>query len=297
MTLRTKEGLLRIFSAAVALPVYAFFIIDDHFYSLGILLVSLVISLACLYEFYQISALDGRGKPFVIPGVLAGVGINLFLYMFAFGRVYGFDRYVSPYDVRPLFMLIIGLGIVVSVLQVAFRPIQEGIYSLASTVFGVVFIVIPFSHIILMKALPDGIHYIVVLHIVIMLNDTFAYFGGMFFGRHKSGFEVSPNKSWEGYFSGMLFSIISTVVANEIMRIFFDKMLFAFIEAIILGVVLSILGNLGDLIESAVKRDAEIKDSGTIIPGHGGMWDVFDALIFVFPVFYYYLYLKKMIGF
>jgi len=61
---------------------------------------------------------------------------------------------------------------------------------------------------------------------------------------------------------------------------------------VLLGVALSVLGNLGDLIESAVKRDGSIKDSGSIIPGHGGMWDVFDALIFSMPLFYYYLMLK-----
>jgi len=68
--------------------------------------------------------------------------------------------------------------------------------------------------------------------------------------------------------------------------------LFSMIEAAVAGIFLSILGHIGDLVESAIKRDGSIKDSGSIIPGHGGMWDAFDALIFTYPLFYYFLILK-----
>ena len=90
----------------------------------------------------------------------------------------------------------------------------------------------------------------------------------------------------------MLFSILAMIITSQVYAVFFGRNLFSMIEAAILGIILGILGDLGDLIESAIKRDGAIKDSGSIIPGHGGMWDVFDALIFVFPLFYYYLVLK-----
>jgi phosphatidate cytidylyltransferase len=293
MLAKTVTMIQRIISALIALPIYAFFIYSDQFFSLGILLVSSVISLATLYEFYMISAFKDRGgKPFIIPGVIAGLAINIIFYLYAFGKVYNYQRYMDLFDMRPVIAVFILLGIAASLMQVGFRSLDEGIYALSTTVFGLVFIVVPYSHIILMKAIPNGFYYIFVLHIVIMLNDSFAYFGGVFFGRHKAGLLVSPNKSWEGYFSGMLFSIIGMIVSNEVLRIFFEIELFSLPEAIILGVILSSLGNVGDLIESAIKRDADVKDSGRIIPGHGGMWDVFDALIFVFPVFYYYLKIK-----
>lgn len=293
MLTKTVTMLQRVTSAVIALPVYFYFVYTDEFYSLGILLISAVISLACLYEFYQVSAMkDKGGMPFIIPGVCAGFLINVLFYMYSFGRVYGYHRYMDLFDIRPLLAILIALCIVASILQVAMRSLDEGIYALSTTVFGIIFIVLPYSHIILMKALPDGLYYILILHILIMLNDSFAYFGGVFFGRHKAGILVSPNKSWEGYFSGMLFSIIGMIVANEVIRIYFDKELFSLPEAVVLGVILSGLGNVGDLIESAIKRDADVKDSGRIIPGHGGMWDVFDALVFVFPVFYYYLKIK-----
>jgi len=140
--------------------------------------------------------------------------------------------------------------------------------------------------------LKDGLYYILILNITVMANDSAAYFGGVLFGRHKTKFEVSPNKSWEGYFSGLLFSILAMIIINQVFASFFGRELFGMIEAAIIGIVISFLANTGDLVESTVKRDGSIKDSGSIIPGHGGMWDVFDAMIFSMPVFYYYLILK-----
>jgi phosphatidate cytidylyltransferase len=125
-----------------------------------------------------------------------------------------------------------------------------------------------------------------------MLNDTGAYFGGVFFGRHKAKFKVSPNKSWEGYFSGLLFSIVGMIIFSQVFEVFFAKNLFSVIEAAALGIVFCFIGNIGDLVESAIKRDGSIKDSGSLIPGHGGVWDVFDSMFVSFPLFYYYLVIK-----
>ena len=85
------------------------------------------------------------------------------------------------------------------------------------------------------------------------------------------------------------------IISPQVLKIFFGRDLgFGILEAALVGIGLSLLGHLGDLVESAVKRDGSIKDSGSIIPGHGGMWDVFDALIFSMPFYYYYLVLKGM---
>ena len=181
---------------------------------------------------------------------------------------------------------------VILLLQLFTRPLKGGSYSLAVTAFGVFYIAFFVSHIILLKALKDGAFYILLLVAVIMLNDTGAYFGGLIFGKHKAGIAASPNKSWEGYFSGLLFGMISFILGSQIITSFFSRELFTMLEAACLGIVVSLLADIGDLVESAVKRDGGIKDSGRIIPGHGGMWDVFDAIIFVLPFFYYYLVFK-----
>jgi phosphatidate cytidylyltransferase len=287
-----NETSTRILSAVVALPVYCFLVVTDLFYSLPILIASLVISLGCLYEYYQISSRDEGNRPFIGAGMGMAAAVNIIMYLYAFGKVYGYAAYVPPYDARFVFaILAIGLPIIFAV-HIYRRPVAGGIYSLATTVFGVVFVAFLFSHIILLKALKDGYIYVLILNAIVMLNDSGAYFGGVYFGRHKAGFKVSPNKSWEGYFSGLLTSIIAMLLISLVLESFFGKSLFNMIEATIIGIAISVVGNIGDLAESAIKRDGSIKDSGSLIPGHGGIWDVFDSMIVTLPLFYYYLVLK-----
>ncbi|OHD66329.1 MAG: hypothetical protein A2176_07540 [Spirochaetes bacterium RBG_13_51_14] len=292
MTDVKKNTLMRILSAVVALPVYVFAIVTDLAQSIPILICSLVITLACLYEYYAITNRGEGGRAFVKTGMVFAVIINVTMYLFAYGRLYGYSRYIPGFDARVVLGIVALILSVILVIQLFTRPLKGAVYSLGVTLFGLMYIVFSFSHIILMKSLADGVYYIIILNVVVMLNDAFAYFGGVLFGKHKTGFPVSPKKSWEGYFSGLLFSILSMVITNEVYVAFFSKHLFGMMEAVFLGIALSVLGNLGDLVESAVKRDGAIKDSGSIIPGHGGMWDVFDALIYAFPLFYYYLILK-----
>lgn len=282
----------RVLSAVIALPVYVYCFATDSLNSIPVLIISIIVSIVCLYEYYQIADKEEGSRPFIKVGILFGVIVNVLMYMYAFGRVYGYNKYIESFDARAVFVIVAVLIVIISIVHIFKRPLQGGIYSLAVTVFGVVYIVFSFSHIILMKALKDGFYYILLLNLVIMLNDAGAYFGGVLYGKHKTKLAASPNKSWEGYFSGMLFSILAMIITAEVYNVFFGKNLFSMIEAAILGIILGVLGDLGDLIESAIKRDGAIKDSGSIIPGHGGMWDVFDALIFVFPLFYYYLLLK-----
>ena len=287
-----NETSTRILSAVVALPVYCFLVVTDLFYSIPILVASLVISLGCLWEYYQISSRDEGNRPFVAAGMVMAAAVNILMYLYAFGRVYGYAAYVAPFDARFIFaVLAVGLPIVFAV-HIYKRPVAGGIYSLATTVFGVVFIAFLFSHIILLKSLKDGYIYVLILNAIVMLNDSGAYFGGVYFGKHKAGFKVSPNKSWEGYFSGLLTSIIAMLLISMVLESFFGKSLFSMVEATIIGIVISVIGNIGDLAESAIKRDGSIKDSGSLIPGHGGLWDVFDSMIVTLPLFYYYLVLK-----
>lgn len=286
-----KSTLYRVLTGIVALPIYFFALATDLFNSIFILIVSLAISLFTLYEYYKLSDKGEEGKPFVLWGMLAAAAANIIIYYFAFGEKFGFI-YSSSFEIKIILAFIaLFLGIIL-IIQLFGRPIKGGIYSLAVTVFGVVYIVFFFSHIIFIKALHDGFLYILILNVVIMLNDTAAYFGGSLFGKHKLNFAVSPNKSWEGYFSGMFFSIVGMIITNLIYSLSMNKNLFSLIECIFVGILLSMLGHIGDLVESAVKRDASRKDSGTLLPGHGGMWDVFDALIFSLPFFYYYLIIK-----
>ncbi|MDY6934571.1 MAG: phosphatidate cytidylyltransferase [Spirochaetota bacterium] len=286
-----RVTITRILSAAIALPVYVFAFISDYLHSIPVLIVSMIISIISLYEFYHMCVRSNDEKPFIFIGLFTGAIVNIVMYYFAYGELYQSIN-SQVFDARIIFAIIIFLIATILILQLCRRPIKGGIYSLSVTVFGVMYIGFFFSHIILMKALQDGFFYILILNIVVMLNDTGAYFGGILLGKHKTNFAVSPNKTWEGYASGMLISILSMIITNEIFMAFYNKYLFTLIESVVLGIFLSIFGHMGDLVESLIKRDSVRKDSGSIIPGHGGMWDAFDALIFTFPFFYYYIVLK-----
>jgi phosphatidate cytidylyltransferase len=282
----------RLLSALICLPLYVAFMWYGEFQYISIVILSIVVTLACLYEYYQIVMGTDQGKPFLVEGLVTAFFVNVLVYVFTFGKLFGATKYIAEFDIRWFGFLIALFLAAIIVRQVFTRKIAGGIFSIAVTLFGVVYIVFFFSHIILVRSLANGFAYLILLHVIVMINDAFAYFGGTLLGRHKTGLEVSPNKSWEGYFSGILFGIISSVVVTEFFNVFYDIQLFSMMEAAVVGCIFSIIGDIGDLIESAVKRDGKVKDSGTIIPGHGGMWDVFDALIFAMPLFYYYLKIR-----
>jgi phosphatidate cytidylyltransferase len=289
----TKRSVLsRVLSALILVPAYLLLIIADWPQFTPILLLSIVVTLACLAEFYKITDRGEEGRPFVKTGMVFAVALNVAMYLFVFGKLYGYGGLVASFDGRVLGFLLVIFVSCLLVLQITTRPLKGGAYSLGVTLFGLIYIAFSFSHIILMKALANGEFYIIIMSVVVIINDSAAYFGGVSMGRHKTKFPASPNKSWEGYFTGLLAGVLSMIITNYVFVYFFDKHLFGMIESVILGIALSLMGDLGDLAESAFKRDGSAKDSGSIVPGHGGIWDVVDAMLFTFPLFYYYLLLK-----
>lgn len=119
--------------------------------------------------------------------------------------------------------------------------------------------------------------------VLIWTSDIFAYLTGSMFGKHKLFERISPKKTWEGTFGGLVFAL----VAAYIISLFVNQL--SMIEWMILAVILVISGTIGDLAESLLKRNAGIKDSGTLFPGHGGVLDRFDAILFASPVVFVYI--------
>jgi phosphatidate cytidylyltransferase len=118
----------------------------------------------------------------------------------------------------------------------------------------------------------------------IWICDTAAYFGGLATGKHKLFERVSPHKTWEGAVWGFVGAVLTMVAAQKLYLPYLK-----FHQAIVMGLIVGVCGQLGDLIESLFKRDAGVKDSSNIIPGHGGVLDRFDSLIFVSPILYLYI--------
>lgn len=128
-----------------------------------------------------------------------------------------------------------------------------------------------------LRALPEGITWTLLALAMTWGNDTGAYFSGLVFGKHKLYPLVSPNKTWEGFAGGM----VTSILAVWIVRLFEPSL--TWVDVLLLGGVAGILGPLGDLSESMIKRAHGVKDSGRLIPGHGGIFDRIDALLFIAP--------------
>lgn len=125
----------------------------------------------------------------------------------------------------------------------------------------------------------EGLHYLLFALLIVWLTDTGAYIFGRLFGRHKLWPEISPNKTIEGFVGGILSSLIVAVIFY-----FNYEMPFSLLPLLLITMLLSVFGQLGDLVESALKRHFDVKDSGNLLPGHGGILDRFDSFIFVLPL-------------
>ena len=148
-------------------------------------------------------------------------------------------------------------------------------------------------HLILLRnAEPIGRQLIFLLAGIIWCSDTGAYLVGRAFGKHKLGTPVSPRKTIEGTIGGLVVGTLTSFLLNAILL----KGTLSWEHAVFIGLLLSVLGQLGDLSASLMKRTAGVKDSGQVIPGHGGFIDRCDSLIFSTPVLYYYLALTGHLG-
>ncbi len=159
----------------------------------------------------------------------------------------------------------------------------EVFWTAAAGVFGLFYIVLPFALALDLRARPNGTWALMYLLILIWVADTAAYFGGKALGRHKLAPTISPGKTVEG----TVISLAATVAAAFFLfRAWFPG--FAEAHGLLLGIIVNVVAQLGDLAESALKRGAGVKDSSTLLPGHGGMLDRIDSLLFALPALWYY---------
>jgi len=153
-------------------------------------------------------------------------------------------------------------------------------------VIGPIYICLPIAMLILVDMHPNGNIWIFFLLAVIFANDTGAFYAGKTLGRHKLYREVSPNKTWEGAFGGL---ILGLIIAFIFLKVDALKVHNPDIGILCLVIGLSIAAQAGDLVESMIKRIYGVKDSGSILPGHGGALDRIDGLLFAIPVLYAYV--------
>ncbi len=198
------------------------------------------------------------------------------------------NEYFHFIDYHILFVLVITILLFMEL----FRNRSSAINNLGSTLLGIFYIGFFSASVLDVREFynspfiySQGGYLILSLLVSIWFCDSAAYFIGSAYGLHKLMPRVSPKKSWEGAVAGFIFAIIGMITAQALVLDFLSLT-----NAIVIGIIVGIFGQIGDLIESLIKRDANVKDSSSLIPGHGGIFDRFDSLLFASPIVYLYLH-------
>lgn len=164
--------------------------------------------------------------------------------------------------------------------------------AIGTWLLSIVYISTPFGLLSLMDSTRYvdhyDINYAIICMILVWVSDSMAFFGGKMFGKHKLAVSISPKKTWEGSVIGFIFTVIASMLIWYLMYPVQD-----FYHFIAIGLIAGFFAQIGDLFESYLKRSVKVKDSSNIIPGHGGVLDRFDSILFVVPALYIYIYLKS----
>ncbi|MEO6305511.1 MAG: phosphatidate cytidylyltransferase [Bacteroidia bacterium] len=250
-----------------------------------------VVSLMGLNEFYKIAEKIGA-KPFKGLGFILAVIVYLsFIPLYSFlpapsNTLDMFELEFTTIDkLQKLTLMLVILGPFLVLTKALFSKKENSIQNAFYTVGGIIYAVVPFA--LLNQTVYYSTDYSIraffepklILGIMFLIwsNDTFAYLGGSLFGKNKMIERVSPGKTWEGTIIGVLITFGLSFTFNYWVFNFED------FTWPLLGAMVPVLATIGDLIESKLKREAGVKDSGSIMPGHGGILDRFDSLIFVSP--------------
>lgn len=298
--------------ALIAIPL---FLLAGYAGGWWFILLWLVISVIGVHEFYGMSALRG-----VSPNRVAGLLFGLFVTLaFAHGRVLDVvsgllasTGVIVPLpSMGQLFLIIILLFVVLIPVLELFRARPSPIQNIATTLFGVLYVSLLLGSLVGLReifvaeefpvtkhfgfqglSVPDEVKQqidlwggmtICTVFAAIWVCDSAAYFAGRAFGKRKLWVRVSPNKTWEGALAGFLAAVTLFLLGRATVVPYLSLS-----EAVLSGCIIGLFGQFGDLVESLFKRDAGLKDSSSLIPGHGGILDRFDSLLFVSPVLFLY---------
>lgn len=264
-----KNNLVQRLIAGISGAALTIFLLTYSIYTFYIVCTILTVTL--LLEFYSLTE---NYKPKKWLGILVGSSLLVSIGLIQ-NNVVDYRMFV--------FVVLAFMSIPISIL---FDKNSNAIHSLSSTLMGLVYIITPLALMMLMSQNNEEEYnrfLILGIFLIIWSNDTGAYFTGKSLGKTKLFERISPNKTVEGSAGGIVLAfVIITIYFHYIVTT--DK--FSFIFWLIFTAVISVAGILGDLIESQFKRTLNIKDSGALIPGHGGFLDRFDALIFALPFAY-----------
>jgi len=203
-----------------------------------------------------------------------------------FGLIWTLLFILSPhFDYVFLTPLLLASAVVLPLIWLLLRRRREEAYiSWAWTIAGILYVGWLLSYLVALRGVDGGRDWIFFALFTTFGSDTIAFFVGSILGRHKISPHISPGKTWEGAVGGVLGAIIASLLLVTIL-----DLPLSYGQAVLLGLLVSILGQLGDLTESWFKRNMGVKDSGKLLPGHGGVLDRIDSVVFAGIVVYYYV--------
>lgn len=279
MSDKLKNLLVRTASGAVLLAIVAGASLSIYSYAL-LLFAIMVIGLV---EFYKMARHNGS-KPQFITGIATGIILFIGLALPAIGvQNKNFDGIEISMAMTIIFIsLVIPICMVIELFKVSQTPMSN----IATTILGIVYVTLPLTLMMYIPLFLGGNTwqpwYFLFYLFIVWANDVFAYLVGITMGKHRLCERISPKKSWEGFFGG----IIGAIGVGALGAYFLDGRYEIWIG---LAAIIAITGVLGDLVESMFKREAGVKDSGNIMPGHGGVLDRFDALLISAPFAFIFL--------
>lgn len=262
----------RLITALVALPFLVFIIYFAPFWAFIMLI--LFVALISLSEFYSMVKPRAENKIIFVNYLLTALlflslllGNSLFVAVFPFFVMFPLTFYIFDYSRN-----------------------NKSKGNMGQTIMGPFYICLPLILFIMIGVMPQGRYWVTFLLAVIFAGDTGSFYAGKFLGRHKLT-PLSPGKTWEGAIGGL--------IANALCAAAFGYAIFPSLPGttiLILGIGVGLSGQIGDTAESMLKRMSNIKDSGKILPGHGGILDRIDSLLFAIPVLYIYLSYRDLSG-
>ena len=235
-----------------------------------------VLAVLGLWEFYNLMQMKGI-TPWRLGGILTGV-------------TWIAVAYYSPGLLFPLIVLIILLYLGISL----FKGIQNAAVNIATTVLGFFYIPFMLSLLVVLREIPkqfggdyrEGSQILMLVFVAIWICDSLAFVFGKWLGKKKIAPSISPGKTWIGCIAGLAGAIITVLIFN---RLGWKPDYLSFSDLLVIGIIAGIFGQSGDFIESALKRDIGVKDSSTLLLGHGGILDRFDSFLFAPGFVYLYL--------